>query len=268
MKGRVIIVGLGQIGTSIALALRRRRWAGKIIGIDRQGLPSGGQGAGRVNQLNLGPNDFVILAVPVRTILHYLSLLPKGPLIMDVGSTKRSIVSIARRRELRFVGAHPVAGTEKSGPGAGDPDLFKGRRCFLSFLPKTSAADRRFVQNLWKRLGALPQAIDADRHDRLFAKISHLPHATSFSFVRAVLPGLGRERIGKWVKGSFCDMTRVASSPVEIWTDIFLENRKELIPLLGRLRNELTKLRSLLTAGSSKPVKRWIAQAKRLKKTG
>src|SRR3989338_1714261 len=109
---RIVIIGLGQIGTSIALALRKQKW--KSIGID-------GQGAGRVGKLNLGKNDFVILAVPVRTILHYLSFLPSGPLIMDVGSTKGSIVRAAERRRLRFIGAHPIAGTEREGAAAGDP---------------------------------------------------------------------------------------------------------------------------------------------------
>jgi prephenate dehydrogenase len=182
---------------------------------------------------------------------------------MDVGSTKKTVMKVARRR--RFIGAHPIAGTERSGPEAGDPDLFKGRRCFLSVNPGTSYPDRKRITQIWKRIGAKVVLIDPARHDRLFAAISHLPHALSFSFVRTLTPTLRREGIRRWAEGSFRDATRVASSPEGIWTDIFLENRSEVIPSIDRVRHELLRLRNLLQPGNPVLLRRWLVQARRRK---
>lgn len=264
---RIVVVGLGQIGTSLALALKRTRLCRELVAVDinRRHLTIARQrGIQCYRRFNLAKADLVILAVPVRSICNSLNILRPGPLVMDVGSTKSHQAMIARAKKLRYIGAHPIAGTEKSGPEAGNPRLFEGRICFLSG-PRKNSADHCLIERLWKRVGAKVRWIDPKRHDALFAKISHLPHAVSFSFARGVIPRLRNEKIRSWVEGSFRDMTRVSSSPAEMWTDIFLDNRKNLLPLLDRLIDEFSRFRQMVRTERRLPLRRWLQGARRLK---
>ncbi len=271
---RIIVVGLGQIGTSIALGLRRK--GVEMIAVDtdphhleiaqKRGIRCyRSEETGDILLFDLKESDLVILAVPVLSICRYLEILPPGPLIMDVGSTKEKPMAVAARRGLRFIGAHPVAGTEKSGPEAGNPKLFREKPCFLTRSRRSDPVDQRTVRDLWGQLGARVRWINPRSHDRLFAEISHLPHAVSFAFARVVLPLLHDDPVQKWAEGSFRDMTRVASSPVAVWTDIFLTNRSSLLRLLNRMIAELTRLKGLIVARDLASLRRWVAHAKRLK---
>lgn len=269
---KVVVVGLGQIGTSLALALRKYKVAREIVGVDtnlnhlRIALK---RRAIRTGQRRLDDSaDLILLAVPVGSILNYLDQIPRGRLVMDIGSTKRGIYQKALGLRLRYIGAHPVAGTEQSGPLAGNPDLFRGKLCFLTIPPHTARGDRQRIEQLWRKIGAEFKAIDPVRHDRLFAAISHLPHAVAFSFMQNLagpLDLLRKEKVVAWVEGSFRDMTRVASSPEPMWGDIFLDNRQALIPLITGLCKELQRLAWLLRSGDRASLKRWLVQASELK---
>src|SRR5579885_1405104 len=237
---RAVIVGVGQLGASIGMNLVSKKIAREVIGVGlsrcnlqkalkRKALNRSGSFR---DLLGLESGDLIILAAPVRTIRASLKTLPKGPLIIDVGSTKTSIVREARRRRLRFIGCHPIAGTEKGGATSGDSKLFRGRTVILTPGRSVRPSDLRLVTDLWKKLGAKTDRLAPEEHDRVFAVTSHLPHALAFGLSRVAGQKLQAARHAPFVFASFRDATRVAESPVDMWRDIFLENAPEVLKVL------------------------------------
>lgn len=258
---KVVIIGVGLIGASLGMNLVHHRLAREVIGVgrSRRNLNE----AFRRKAINravvssqalpvlkrLGRNDLVVLAAPVETILDYLKALPRRPLVIDVGSTKGSIIKIALRRKLRFIGSHPIAGTEKGGAAAGERDLFRGRVWIVTPGRNSSPKDLRKLSGLIRRVGSKPVTMDPIRHDRLFAAISHLPHAAAFTLVASIPRILPTVREGQFGFGSLRDMTRVAASPPEVWRDIFLQNKTFLLRAITAYQKELSRLVKLIIKG-------------------
>lgn len=257
----IAIVGLGLIGGSIALAVRERWAASRVVGVDRQAVLAHAMGSGAIDRgfesvAALPPVDLVVLAAPVNQNIDLLKQLGSGRpdpvVITDVGGTKRAIVDAARGlpRTSTFVGGHPLGGAERGGFAFARTDLFAGRPWI--FTPdggdSREAVDRLslFVTGL----GAAPTTMDADRHDRLMAFVSHLPQLTASALMevvgRAAPPG-GVRLGGR----GLVDTTRLASSPASVWRDICATNADEIGDALDLLIACLTEMRGNLRRGET-----------------
>lgn len=266
---RVTIVGLGLIGGSLGMAIKRRRLAGEVVGLSRRAATL--RLATRCHAIDVGTTDprravedadLVVLATPVDTIMPYARRLARwmkpGAVITDVGSTKAAIVHGMGKlpRGITFVGGHPIAGSERRGLEAADPHLFKGSVCILTPTAKTSRASLARVAAFWKPLVGRVVAMDPRRHDRVLALTSHLTHAVAFSLTRA--GAASRSRI---VPRSFLEATRVAKSDPDLWDDIFLTNRAEVLRAMDGFAREWRMLKRILTHSDRAGLRRFLARA-------
>jgi prephenate dehydrogenase len=250
------IAGIGLIGGSIALGIRERWPEVRIAGIDRPAVQAHALGSGAIDRAveridEVGPVDLIVLAAPVRQNLALLADASRhavpGTVITDVGGTKRDIVAAAREYPQApvFVGGHPIGGAERGGFGFARPDLFMDRAWI--FTPDVSAPpeaiDRLFA--LARGLGARPTLVEAGRHDRLMAYLSHLPQLTASALMRVVGEGVTLEELRLAGRG-LTDTTRLASSPPGVWRDICALNADAIGAALDDLIAVLTALRAEL----------------------
>jgi prephenate dehydrogenase len=271
-QGNVTIVGVGLIGGSIGLALRSRGLAGRVVGVGRdEGRLEEARSLGAIDAFttDLGRGvaeaDVAVVCTPVDRIASDVRLAakhgPDGLLITDAGSTKRRIVEqVEAEGEAvgRFVGAHPLAGSERNGAANARADLFEGRTCVLTPTPGTPAESLGRARSFWSSLGARPVEMTPEDHDRALARTSHLPHVLAAALAAATPPewlGLGA--------GAFRDGTRVAASEAGLWTAIFLENRGPLLESLEALGEQLDGFRRVLAGGDADAVRSWWESARR-----
>jgi prephenate dehydrogenase len=227
---RVGIVGLGLIGGSIALGLRRRWPSIHVLGVDRPEVSAAARRLGVLSDTrgeieNLRDVEIVILATPVPQIVADIEAADAAGLeatITDVGSTKRVVVGAAKASHLRFVGGHPVAGAAQGGLNNARPDLFDGREWLV--VPATGQpADMERVNAMVRGLGAAPRVIDADSHDRVMAYVSHLPQLLASALMTVAGRAVGADGLTAAGQG-FADMTRLAASDTDVWRGIFATN--------------------------------------------
>jgi prephenate dehydrogenase len=267
----VAILGVGLIGGSIGLAARGRANA-HVRGYDPDA-------AVRARALELGAIDeqaedvesavteaeVVFVATPVGALAQTVAraLASAGPecVVSDVGSTKRLLEHASG--DERFVGGHPLAGTESAGVEHARADLFEGATWYLTPAHGTAGVLYERLHRLLNCFGARPTAIDAETHDRLMACVSHLPHVLANALVEqpGLSEGTGGERLPA-VGPSFRDATRVAGANSAIWTDIYLSNRDALIGAIDELRAHLARVRGLLAAGDAAAVRAWNERAR------
>jgi prephenate dehydrogenase len=273
--GRLVIVGVGLLGGSIALAARASGVVREIVGVgrDRQRL-EGPLRAGMVDRIatdvdaGVDGADCVVLCATVLANEPLLErvwrCVPAGALLTDVGSTKRGIVAVAERlaatRPLGFVGSHPMAGSEKSGWQVARADLFRGATVIVT---PTDASEPRAVKGvtaLWEVLGARVSALDPETHDRTVAAISHLPHVAAWALVDAV----GRFEPGAlaFAAGGFRDTTRIAASDPPMWRDVLLANADAVRASLGAFRAALDELERLIATGDATAIEALLARLK------
>ena len=196
--------------------------------------------------------ELLIVAVPVRAIVDVIreAAPPAGCVVTDVGSTKGRIVrEVEAFLADRFVGSHPLAGTEYTGPEAADRWLFRDRVTFVTPTARTRPEVADAVESLWRIAGARPARIEATRHDDLMAAVSHLPHAVAYALTSAIAD-FGPEAVGL-TSGGFRDTTRIASSDPIMWRDIFLDNRAPVMAMLERFEEHFARLRALIEAGDA-----------------
>ena len=264
---RTAVIGVGLIGSSLALALRERGLTDEIVGIDQDSAV-----LDRARALNIidsaAPSleagvkgaDLIIVAAPVGATGAILAELEThardGAVIIDVGSIKGDVAAAAATlpERLFFVPSHPVAGTEQSGPEAGFASLFEGRWCILTPLDRGDDAYRDAVDRvaaLWRAVGAQVEVMDAEHHDIALAITSHLPHLIAFTLVGAAddLESVTEAEIVKYSAGGFRDFTRIAASNPVMWRDVFLHNREAVIEALGRFTEELIALQRAIRWG-------------------
>jgi cyclohexadieny/prephenate dehydrogenase len=261
------IIGVGLIGSSIARGVRRRNAARRIILAD--------QSVGaleRAKVLALGDvvtddlaravskADCVILCVPVgayEAVGRVISpALGKGSIVSDVGSVKSAVISALEPllpSHVRFVPAHPVAGTEQSGPDAGFATLFVNRWCILT---PPQGTDKRAVGQvcaLWEALGSHVELMSATHHDLVLAITSHVPHLIAYNIVgtAADLEEVTQSEVIKFSAGGFRDFTRIAASDPTMWRDVFLHNKEAVLEMLGRFNEDLTALQRMIRRGDS-----------------
>ena len=252
---KIGIVGLGLIGGSFALAMKRRGRA--VCGVSRS--PQTAAEAKQIGAIDddraeaLGDADLIFIAVPVRATASALELARQHAkpqaVIMDGGSVKGGMAELAReilgKNAGRFVPCHPVAGAEKSGVAAAGADLFDGREVVL--CPAESDADAaETARAAWREAGARVSDMDADEHDRVFAVVSHLPHVLSYALVNQIdgQEGDKRELMLRHAASGFRDFTRIAGSHPEMWRDVCRDNRDNLLSALAEYRRALATLES------------------------
>jgi prephenate dehydrogenase len=255
----IAIAGLGLIGGSIALGVRERWPSCRVVGVDRpavqaHALSSGAIDRGAERLTGAGPVDLIVLAAPVRENVALLEEAARGAdpstVITDVGGTKRDIVraSGALARPAAFVGGHPIGGGERGGFGFARPDLFNGRPWV--FTP-TETTDRAVLDRLFgfvQGLGARPAVVDAERHDRLMAFVSHLPQLTASTLMQVIGAHAAEEGLRLAGRG-LIDTTRLASSPANVWRDICAVNADAIRVALDELIAQLTAVRDELQRG-------------------
>jgi prephenate dehydrogenase len=256
---KLVVIGVGLIGASCALAVRRACAVGSIVGVGRsRSNLDRALRRGVIDQAvmldddwvhEVRSADFVLIAIPVAQYRETLTLLAPalGPqtIVTDTGSTKQDVVRTAREalndRLPQFVPGHPIAGSERSGADAGDASLFVGRQVILTPLPETSSAALGRVVEFWTTCGARVGRLDPGRHDRVLAAVSHLPHLLAFALVAELASRKDSAEYFSNAGSGFRDFTRIAGSSPEMWRDVALANRDALL-------TELTAYRSALDA--------------------
>ncbi len=270
----VAIVGVGLIGGSIGLALRERKLARKVIGIGRrQASLKRAKELGAVTatttkiQDGVAEADVVIVCTPVAEIAGHLlesaAAAPKKAILTDAGSTKGTIVAAVEAklpRGRRFVGSHPLAGSEKNGAQFARADLFEGRVVVITPTRKTKADDKQAVADFWSALGATVLVMSPEAHDKALATTSHLPHLVSSAVARHTLPADLPLTAGGWR-----DLTRVAAGDPELWMQILLENRGNVLKSLAGFEKTMAAFKSALARGDRRKLRELLADGKRVR---
>jgi cyclohexadieny/prephenate dehydrogenase len=261
---RVTIIGLGLIGSSIARAVRAQMPTVRLTGYDAD--PEVRATADRIALCDdiadsagaaVIDADLVILCVPVGAMgaaaTEFADDLPNDAVVSDVGSCKEAVAAAlaAALPDVTIVPAHPVAGTEQSGPEAGFATLFRGRWCILTPAEGTDPAAVERVAEFWRRLGAEIDTMAADHHDRVLAVTSHLPHLIAYTIVGTAsdLEEVTQSEVIKYSAGGFRDFTRIAASDPVMWRDVFLTNREAVLEMLQRFSEDLTALQRAIRWG-------------------
>jgi cyclohexadieny/prephenate dehydrogenase len=262
---RITVVGIGLIGSSILHAVHKRGLARSIVASDQsEAVCQRAKEIGFADEvisdvaLAVRDSDLVILCIPVG---EYGKIGPKiiphlrsGAILSDVGSVKGCIFSAFApfmRDDIHLIPAHPVAGTEHSGPDAGFATLFVNRWCILT-PPASADADALAKLNLlWTEMGANTETMNAEHHDLVLAITSHVPHLIAYNIVgtAADLEEVTRSEVIKFSAGGFRDFTRIAASDPTMWRDVFLNNKTAVLEMLGRFTEDLTALQRMIRRG-------------------
>ncbi len=264
---RLIIVGVGLLGSSLGLAAKKHGLVESVVGIGRR--PESLEIARNRGAIDVVATDFSIVAgmgdalavvcTPVGRIAadaKRLAEINPDLLLSDVGSTKAGICRAVTEIGCRFVGAHPIAGSEKSGPEFGDADLFQNRLTILTPDKRNRPEDVERLRRFWTKIGSRVVCMEPELHDRILAKTSHLPHA-----VAATLASLPTEEERPFSGTGFASTTRIAAGPPEVWTDIFLENRLPLLDALNEFTERLERLRNAIKNGDTEAVAEFLREA-------
>lgn len=261
MMGKLAIFGVGLIGGSFALALKKRKAVAHIVGVGRSRANLlAARRLGIIDEIATDPAlavkdaDLVLLAVPLGQTAAVLARiaphLAPHAVVTDAGSTKRDVIASARKylgaAFARFVPAHPIAGTEKSGVRAAFAGLFDGRNLIVTPEPDTDVRAVRRVTAAWKLAGMRVITMNAADHDRVFALVSHLPHVLSFALVDNLAGYADAAILFKHSGGGLRDLTRIAGSSPEMWRDVCLANRDALLAALEGYLEELEVLRGMV----------------------
>jgi prephenate dehydrogenase len=272
MFKKISIIGVGLIGGSIGLAVKKNNLAQEVIGTTSRKTTL--QKALKVKAIDRGTlslskcvndADLVILAVPIDEIERILKtikpFLKKGCVVTDIASTKQRIIKMANEvlgKDAHFIGTHPMAGSEKRGVEYASADLFKKSILIATPTAKTNKAKLNKLKSFWQKLGAKVIIMSSRKHDETAAAISHLPHALAVSLMNVVSPG-----DLKFSAGGFKDVTRIAKSSEIIWQGIFESNSKEVSKKIDQFIKELTAFKKVLSNKTALKVKLKRAKNKR-----
>ncbi len=260
---RVVVMGVGLIGGSFALALKRASIVEEVIGVDRSDAAL--NDALRLKVIDralslsdapdyVGAADLVLLAVPVGQMAAAFALieplLGDYTIVMDCGSTKQDVIAVAveklGKKIARFVPAHPIAGRESSGVTSADETLFDGKNVVLTPLSENTAEAVSRVEDIWRACGAKVVSMSASAHDAVFAAVSHLPHMLAFALVDELAARPNAKSLFSFAASGFRDFTRIAGSSPEMWRDIALNNRDALLTEMDAYIAKTQHLRALI----------------------
>ena len=274
---KITIIGVGLLGGSIGLAVRRHRLATEIAGYVRRVTSlKDCEDAGAVDYATtdllaaVSDADLVILCTPLAQmgslVRQFLPALKYGTIVTDVGSVKADVVreleSLIYKAGAHFVGCHPMAGGEKMGVLAAREDLFLNALNIITPTKRSNRAAVNKLEKFWKILGARTMKLDAAQHDVLVSRASHLPHVAAAALANLVLDPTRPKEQGKLCATGFRDTTRIASGSPEMWRDIALANRKNIARSLGAYADELKKFQAVLMRGDAKGIEKFFATAK------
>jgi len=263
---KLAVVGVGLIGGSLALGLKAAGAVGQVVGIGR-----GQANLDRAIELRVvdqvtqdlaagvADADVVFLATPVLSLgpvaRQAMPHLKPGAIITDGGSVKQAVIDDIEpslRDDVHFVPGHPIAGTEYSGAEAAFASLYQGRRCILTPTVRTTPEALITVRDMWETVGCEVVVMDVDKHDRVLAAISHLPHMVAYALVNAVgAYDRYQENILEYSAGGFRDFTRIASSDPTMWRDIALTNRDALVEMMGQFETFFRELKDDVARGDN-----------------
>ncbi len=279
---KAAIIGTGLIGSSLARVLRCRNIADNIAGAARSvKTRETALALGVVDEAFEDPQkavqnaDIVFVCTPVgaigETIGGCMPAMKSGAIVTDVGSVKSSVIRDVLpflRADIRFVPAHPVAGTEKSGPENGFAELFEGRWCILTPTNQTDKEALAAVRAVWESAGMKVEEMSAVRHDKIMALMSHLPHLIAYTIVgtAADLETETREDVIKYAAGGFRDFTRIAGSDPVMWRDIFLNNTEAVLDCLQRFSEDLTLLQKAIRQKDGAALQNWFARTRNIRR--
>jgi len=274
---KLAVVGVGLIGGSLSLALKATGSVGEVVGIGR-GQTNLDKAlelrvVDRVTQdlaAGVVDADVVFLATPVLALgpvaRQLMPHLKPGAILTDGGSVKQAVIDEIEpvlREDVHFVPGHPIAGTEHSGAESAFASLYQGRRCILTPTLRTAPAALATVQAMWEAAGCEVVAMDVDKHDRVLAAISHLPHMVAYALVNAVgAYDRYQENILEYSAGGFRDFTRIASSDPTMWRDIALTNRPALIEMMGQFETFFRELKDDVERGESERLFEFFRRSK------
>jgi prephenate dehydrogenase len=265
---KIVIFGVGLIGGSFALALKRAAAAAQIVGVGRSAAPlaraielgiidSASSADSDALAICLRDAELILIAAPVaqtEAILNAIAPhLQAGTIVTDAGSTKTDVVIAARRalgaKVAQFVPGHPIAGRELNGPEAALADLYVGKKVVLAPLPENAPDDVARVAAAWQQCGAIIHQLTPQQHDRVFASVSHLPHLLAYALVDDIARKPHADLLFQYAASGFRDFTRIAGSSPEMWRDIALANQGALLGELDAYMVQLTHLRGALASG-------------------
>lgn len=284
---KVLIIGPGLIGASIGMNLCRRKMAEEVWGVSShaKNLDFAKQrgalthvkrvsASGGIRGESLKEADLVILATPVSEFRSYLQVIAqegvqtqgerRSFIVMDVGSTKEEVVHEAEKilpHWVSFVGAHPIAGSEKSGAEAAVANLFQKRVCVLTPTSKTRQEALKKIEQLWQALGSTVVSLSPHEHDRILASVSHLPQLLAFTLMLTVGEGRGLSEAKKIQTNSLRDMTRLAASSPEMWTAICQDNRQAILHAIKAFEKNLGSMREAIEQKDTEALHRLFKKA-------
>jgi cyclohexadieny/prephenate dehydrogenase len=281
---RLTLIGIGLIGSSVArIARERGDLAGEVVVNARTAAT-----LERVRELGFADRieadparavegaDCVMLCAPVGAFAALASAiaphLAPGAILTDVGSTKQSVIRDVGPlvpAGVHFVPAHPVAGTEYSGPDAGFTTLFKGRWALVTPLPGTDEAAVGKVEELWRRCGSMVQRMEPAHHDRVLAIVSHLPHLIAFTICGTAddLADESRQEVIRFAASGFRDFTRIAASDPVMWRDIFLNNREALLEMLARFTEDAQAMARAVRWGDAAYIEDKVERGRKIRRS-
>jgi cyclohexadieny/prephenate dehydrogenase len=281
---KLALIGIGLIGSSVArIAMERRDLAGEVVANARtQSTLDRVLQLGIADRVELDPAkavvgaDCVMLCAPVGAYAALAQAiaphLAPGCVLTDVGSTKQSVIRDVGPlvpAGVHFVPAHPLAGTEYSGPDAGFTTLFQGRWCLLTPPPGTDETAVEQISELWRRCGSMVESMEPAHHDRVLAIVSHLPHLIAFTICGTAdaLEDESRQQVLKFAASGFRDFTRIAASDPVMWRDVFLNNREALLEMLARFMEDAQAMARAVRWGDPKYIEERVQLGRTIRRS-
>ncbi len=277
MIEKLAIIGVGLIGSSLALALREANAVNRVTGFgrNRSNLEKGVE-IGVLDDFETSiaetvkDADVIVVAVPLGAMGQVFAELQPAvnerTVITDVGSAKGSVVEVADKilgpLMRRFVPGHPIAGTEKSGVEAGFASLYQNRRVILTPTEATDEDATEVIENMWKSCGAVIEYTTAQHHDKVLAATSHLPHMLAYALVHQLSNLNDHEEIFRYASGGFRDFTRIASSDPVMWRDVCIANGDVLVKLIEQYQQELNQITAAIKSEDADELLRLFGRAK------
>lgn len=277
MIEKLVIVGVGLIGGSLSLALKKAGVVKHVVGCGRnQGNLQRGVELGVIDSFEssiteaVKSSDIIVLAVPLGAMESVFEQVGRGltdsAVVTDAGSAKGSVVEIACRvlgdRISQFVPGHPIAGAENSGVEAAMVDLYQDRRVILTPLKNTSQSAIDRVDTMWRHCGASMEYMDVDHHDKVLAATSHLPHMLAYALVNYLSNLNDHDEIFRYAAGGFRDFTRIASSDPVMWRDVCLSNAEALLKLIQGYSEELDMISKAIRENNAEELLKLFGKAK------
>ena len=281
MFNKITIIGLGLIGSSVARAIKKNRLCKSLVAHDKSKIV-----LKKILKLKITnhtePNlkksvqdsDLVIICTPLGTYKNIVSIiknyLKKTCILTDVGSAKIFVTNTVNKlinKNTIWIPAHPVAGTEQSGPEAGFADLFKNRWCIITPVSKKNPNALKKLNNFWKKIGSKVQHMSAEHHDKVMAITSHIPHLIAYNIVgtAANLEQDTKSEVIKYSASGFRDFTRIASSDPTMWRDIALNNRKQILHMLEKFNLDLSNLKRAIIKKDGNKLFKLFSKTKKIR---